>query len=75
MTKNIIELREHIQAVLHQLTPRDQKILDMRFGLTDDVPHTLAEVGRVFSVRPERIRQIEAHALALAIKAETKTSR
>ena len=42
---------------------REQKILDMRFGLSDGVTHTLEEVGKVFSVTRERIRQIEAKSL------------
>ena len=45
------------------LSPREQKILDMRFGLTDGVTHTLEEVGKVFAVTRERIRQIEAKAI------------
>ena len=42
---------------------REQKILDMRFGLTDGVTHTLEEVGKVFSVTRERIRQIESKSI------------
>ena len=45
------------------MSPREQKILAMRFGLTDGVTHTLEEVGEEFSVTRERIRQIEAKAL------------
>jgi len=56
-------LRERIREVLHELTPREQKILSMRFGLEDGVTHTLQEVGEVFGVTRERIRQIEAKAL------------
>jgi len=56
-------LKTHIQEIIDDLTPREQKILDMRFGLTDGVTHTLEEVGKVFSVTRERIRQIEAKAL------------
>jgi RNA polymerase primary sigma factor len=56
-------LKAHIQEIIDDLTPREQKILDMRFGLTDGVTHTLEEVGKVFSVTRERIRQIEAKAL------------
>jgi len=56
-------LKTHIQEIINDLTPREQKILDMRFGLTDGVTHTLEEVGKVFSVTRERIRQIEAKAL------------
>ena len=56
-------LKAHIQEIINDLTPREQKILDMRFGLADGVTHTLEEVGKVFSVTRERIRQIEAKAL------------
>ncbi len=55
--------KKHVTEIVSDLTPREQKILDMRFGLTDGVTHTLEEVGRVFSVTRERIRQIEAKAL------------
>jgi RNA polymerase primary sigma factor len=55
--------KKHVTDIVNDLTPREQKILDMRFGLTDGVTHTLEEVGRVFSVTRERIRQIEAKAL------------
>jgi RNA polymerase primary sigma factor len=48
---------------LSDLTPREQKILEMRFGLVDGVTHTLEEVGKEFDVTRERIRQIEAKAL------------
>ncbi|OGN07494.1 MAG: RNA polymerase sigma factor RpoD [Candidatus Yanofskybacteria bacterium RIFCSPHIGHO2_01_FULL_48_25b] len=56
-------LKSYINEIISDLTPREQKILDMRFGLTDGVTHTLEEVGRVFAVTRERIRQIEAKAL------------
>ena len=56
-------LKKYITEIVADLTPREQKILDMRFGLTDGVTHTLEEVGRVFAVTRERIRQIEAKAL------------
>jgi RNA polymerase primary sigma factor len=56
-------LKAYITAIISDLTPREQKILDMRFGLTDGVTHTLEEVGKVFAVTRERIRQIEAKAL------------
>jgi len=56
-------LKQYITEIVSDLTAREQKILDMRFGLTDGVTHTLEEVGRVFSVTRERIRQIEAKAL------------
>ena len=56
-------LKDHIQEILVDLTPREQKILNMRFGLEDGTYHTLEEVGKVFGVTRERIRQIEAKAL------------
>lgn len=57
-------LKEHINDTLDMLTPREQKILRMRFGLEDGRSHTLEEVGQEFGVTRERIRQIEAKALA-----------
>jgi len=56
-------LRDYVKDIIKDLTPREQKILEMRFGLTDGVSHTLEEVGREFDVTRERIRQIEAKAL------------
>lgn len=56
-------LKEHISEILNDLTPREQKILKIRFGLEDGVQHTLEEVGQEFGVTRERIRQIEAKAL------------
>lgn len=56
-------LRAHLSEALNQLTPREQKILRIRFGLDDGVTHTLEEVGLEFGVTRERIRQIEAKAL------------
>ncbi|MEK7651843.1 MAG: sigma-70 family RNA polymerase sigma factor [Patescibacteria group bacterium] len=56
-------LKEYVQEILHDLDPREQKILKMRFGLEDGVTHTLEEVGEEFGVTRERIRQIEAKAL------------
>lgn len=57
-------LKEQVQDILSVLTDREQKILKMRFGLEDGKSHTLEEVGQEFSVTRERIRQIEAKALA-----------
>ncbi len=57
-------LKEQVNSVLALLTPREQKILRMRFGLEDGRSHTLEEVGQEFGVTRERIRQIEAKALA-----------
>ncbi len=56
-------LKEHVNEILKDLTPREQKILKIRFGLEDGVTHTLEEVGQEFGVTRERIRQIEAKAL------------
>jgi RNA polymerase primary sigma factor len=56
-------LRDYVGQVIRDLSPREQKILEMRFGLTDGVSHTLEEVGQEFDVTRERIRQIEAKAL------------
>lgn len=56
-------LADQIVDILQDLSPREQKILRMRFGLDDGVTHTLEEVGREFGVTRERIRQIEAKAL------------
>ena len=56
-------LRERLKEILVDLTPREQKILSMRFGLEDGITHTLEEVGQEFGVTRERIRQIEAKSL------------
>ena len=56
-------LREQLEEVLSTLTPREEQVLRMRFGLTDGKPHTLEEVGKEFDVTRERIRQIESKAL------------
>lgn len=56
-------LKEQLMEVLDTLTPREEKVLRMRFGLADGHARTLEEVGKVFSVTRERIRQIEAKAL------------
>jgi len=56
-------LRDYVKAIIVNLSPREQKILEMRFGLIDSVAHTLEEVGREFDVTRERIRQIEAKSL------------
>jgi RNA polymerase primary sigma factor len=56
-------LKDQVSDILIDLTPREQKILEMRFGLKDGIIHTLEEVGKEFGVTRERIRQIEAKAL------------
>jgi len=56
-------LKERLHEIMKDLTDREQKILSMRFGLEDGVTHTLQEVGEVFEVTRERIRQIEAKSL------------
>jgi RNA polymerase primary sigma factor len=56
-------LKKDVYTLLKHLTPREQKIIRMRFGLDDGVGHTLEEVGQEFGVTRERIRQIEAKAL------------
>ena len=58
-----LNLREQTAQVLKTLTPREEKIIKMRFGLEDGSEHTLEEVGQNFAVTRERIRQIEAKAL------------
>ncbi len=56
-------LKEQVRGVLESLTPREEKVLKMRFGIDERTDHTLEEVGQNFSVTRERIRQIEAKAL------------
>jgi RNA polymerase primary sigma factor len=58
-----INLKEQTEGVLKTLTPREEKVIKMRFGLDDGSEHTLEEVGQSFAVTRERIRQIEAKAL------------
>jgi RNA polymerase primary sigma factor len=57
-------LKEQVKDMLSSLTEREQKIIKLRFGLEDGKSHTLEEVGQEFAVTRERIRQIEAKALA-----------
>ena len=59
------ELDRAIQIGFERLTPRQVKVLRMRFGIGDDCDYTLAEVGKKMGVSPERIRQIESKALRL----------
>src|SRR5678809_766556 len=58
-----INLKEMTEQVLNTLTPREERVIKMRFGLEDGTEHTLEEVGQNFAVTRERIRQIEAKAL------------
>ena len=55
--------KEQTESVLKTLTPREEKVIKMRFGVGDGSEHTLEEVGQNFAVTRERIRQIEAKAL------------
>jgi len=56
-------LKDQLKSIIAELTPREQKILAMRFGLDDSITHTLEEVGKEFGVTRERIRQIEAKSI------------
>lgn len=56
-------LKDQLMHIIQELSPREQRILSMRFGLDDGITHTLEEVGKEFGVTRERIRQIEAKAL------------
>jgi RNA polymerase primary sigma factor len=58
-----LSLKEKMATVLTKLSPREERIIRMRFGFEDGNPRTLEEVGQVFAVTRERIRQIEAKAL------------
>ena len=58
-----LETRQRIEAVLQTLTPREGEILRRRFGLAEGDEQTLEEVGQIFGVTRERIRQVEAKAL------------
>ena len=58
-----LNLKEQTDQVLKTLTPREEKVIKMRFGVGDGSEHTLEEVGQSFAVTRERIRQIEAKAL------------
>jgi RNA polymerase primary sigma factor len=58
-----VMLREQLDKVLHTLTPREEQVLKLRFGFDDGRVRTLEEVGLIFNITRERIRQIEAKAL------------
>ena len=60
---SMLLLKEQLNDVLRTLTPREAKVLALRFGLEDGRPRTLEEVGKEFDITRERIRQIEAKAL------------
>ncbi len=69
-------MKEQLIDVLDTLTPREEKVLRLRFGLDDGKARTLEEVGREFNVTRERIRQIEAKALRkLRHPSRSKSSR
>ncbi|MFJ8739256.1 RNA polymerase sigma factor [Embleya sp. NPDC127516] len=57
-------LREHLEALLSTLGDRERQVVQLRYGLADGEPHTLEEIGRVFGVTRERIRQIESRTLS-----------
>ncbi|HEX9314511.1 MAG TPA: sigma-70 family RNA polymerase sigma factor, partial [Actinomycetota bacterium] len=61
---SFILLQEQLEAVLHTLSEREKKVIQLRFGLHDGMPRTLEEVGREFGVTRERIRQIESKTLS-----------
>ncbi|GAI43470.1 unnamed protein product, partial [marine sediment metagenome] len=62
IASNVV-LREQLNNVLNTLTEREREVLKLRFGLEDGYPRTLEEVGHIFDVTRERIRQIESKAL------------
>ncbi len=63
-------LTGHLTEILHELSPREQEILSLRFGLTDDEPRTLEEIGKRFHLTRERVRQIENRAIEKIRKLE-----
>lgn len=67
-------LADQVREILHDLSEKEQRILEMRHGLLDGIQHTLEEVGKMFGVTRERIRQIEAKALD-KIRNHTKVAR
>jgi RNA polymerase primary sigma factor len=67
-----IDLADQVNNVLHSLTPREERVLRMRFGIGEKSDHTLEEVGQDFEVTRERIRQIEAKALRSCAPSRSK---
>ena len=67
-------LQEQLASVLHTLSPREQEVLSLRYGLADGIPRTLEQVGRLFGVTRERIRQIESGTLS-KLRAPGRASR
>lgn len=67
---NLTLLKEEVQKSLEKLSPRQRRILDLRFGISDGQPRTLEEVGKVMGATRERIRQIEAFALSKLRRSE-----
>jgi RNA polymerase primary sigma factor len=67
-------LRDRIETLLKTLTFREREIIRLRYGLTDGYSYTLEEVGRIFKVTRERVRQIEAKAVA-KLQSPTRSSR
>jgi len=59
------DLQERTRAALKMLTPREERVIRMRFGMEDGVEHTLSEVGEAFGLTRERIRQIEAKTMRI----------
>jgi len=69
-----LRFREQTASVLNTLTPREEKILKMRYGFEDDHTHTLEEIGDSLALTRERIRQIEGKALR-SLRASTRAHR
>ncbi|HHS50480.1 MAG TPA: sigma-70 family RNA polymerase sigma factor [candidate division Zixibacteria bacterium] len=61
---NLTMLQTELKRVLESLTPKEQRVITLRFGLEDNVPRTLEEIGQIFDLSRERIRQIEMKALS-----------
>ncbi len=63
VSRSVGTSRDRVREVLGKLTPREEQVVRMRFGIGDGRAHTLKEVGQKFSLTGERIRQVEAKAL------------